>query len=140
MPPRPGPVDESEFTEVFLHGSGPGGQKIVCHPYTILLLAFETNFLQNKTSSAVQLKHLATGTVLKVQATRSRTQNRKLARQMLADKLDDMQNGDKSRNAIVGEVKKRKKSSSEKKKRRKYKLLDEEKRANNVAEGAREQD
>lgn len=29
MPPRPPPVDESEFTEVFLCGSGPGGQKIV---------------------------------------------------------------------------------------------------------------
>lgn len=29
MPPRPGPVDEDEFTEVFLKGSGPGGQKIV---------------------------------------------------------------------------------------------------------------
>lgn len=30
MPPRPPPIDESEFTEVFIHGSGPGGQKIVC--------------------------------------------------------------------------------------------------------------
>lgn len=29
MPPRPPPIDESEFTEVFLCGSGPGGQKIV---------------------------------------------------------------------------------------------------------------
>lgn len=59
---------------------------------------------------------------------------------MLADKLDDMKNGDKSRNAIVGEVKKRKKSSSEKKKRRKYKLLDEEKRVNNAGAGVHEQD
>ena len=29
MPDRPPPVDEAEFTEVFLKGSGPGGQKIV---------------------------------------------------------------------------------------------------------------
>lgn len=29
MPPRPQPPDESEFTESFVHGSGPGGQKIV---------------------------------------------------------------------------------------------------------------
>lgn len=29
MPDRPGPVDEKEFSEAFLKGSGPGGQKIV---------------------------------------------------------------------------------------------------------------
>lgn len=29
MPDRPAPIDEADFTEVFLHGSGPGGQKIV---------------------------------------------------------------------------------------------------------------
>ena len=29
MPDRPQPVDETEFTEAFLKGSGPGGQKIV---------------------------------------------------------------------------------------------------------------
>lgn len=29
MPDRPKLVDESEFTEAFLKGSGPGGQKIV---------------------------------------------------------------------------------------------------------------
>lgn len=48
MPPRPGPVDESEFTEVFLHGSGPGGQKIVSHPYTILLSALGLTFSRTK--------------------------------------------------------------------------------------------
>lgn len=30
MPDRPPPIDEEEFTEAFLKGSGPGGQKIVC--------------------------------------------------------------------------------------------------------------
>jgi hypothetical protein len=30
MPDRPPPVNEAEFTEAFLKGSGPGGQKIVC--------------------------------------------------------------------------------------------------------------
>jgi len=29
MPDRPKLVDEEEFTEAFLKGSGPGGQKIV---------------------------------------------------------------------------------------------------------------
>jgi hypothetical protein len=31
LPPRP-KVNESEITEVFLKGSGPGGQKIVTFP------------------------------------------------------------------------------------------------------------
>ena len=30
MPDRPPLVQEEEFTESFLKGSGPGGQKIVC--------------------------------------------------------------------------------------------------------------
>ncbi|EKD13515.1 uncharacterized protein L3040_008617 [Drepanopeziza brunnea f. sp. 'multigermtubi'] len=107
MPDRPQPVDESEFTEVFLKGSGPGGQKI------------------NKTSSAVQLKHLPTGLVLKVQATRSRTQNRKIAREMLAERVEELEKGKQSRVAVVRETKQKRKSSAVKKSRRKYRLLDE---------------
>ncbi|RDL35154.1 uncharacterized protein BP5553_07085 [Venustampulla echinocandica] len=111
MPDRPKPPPEEEFTEVFLKGSGPGGQKI------------------NKTSSAVQLKHIPTGLVLKVQSTRSRTQNRKLARQMLADRLEQQTKGAESRTAVVGEVKRKKKSSATKKSKRKYRLLEEAKEA-----------
>ncbi|KAG9719516.1 hypothetical protein KCU59_g18006, partial [Aureobasidium melanogenum] len=59
LPPRP-TILESDITEAFLKGTGPGGQKI------------------NKTSSAVQLKHLPTGLVIKCQETRSRSQNRKI--------------------------------------------------------------
>ncbi|PVH85502.1 hypothetical protein DL98DRAFT_650925 [Cadophora sp. DSE1049] len=110
MPDRPQPLDESEFTEAFLKGSGPGGQKI------------------NKTSSAVQLKHIPTGMVLKVQATRSRTQNRKIARQMLAERVDELEKGKDSRVAVVGETKRKRKSSAVKKSKRKYRLLDEAKR------------
>jgi hypothetical protein len=33
MPDRPPPVSEDEFTESFLKGSGPGGQKIVSWSY-----------------------------------------------------------------------------------------------------------
>lgn len=84
---------------------------------------------QNKTSSAVQLKHLPTGIVVKSQATRSRSQNRKEARDILARKIDDLLNGDQSRSAIVGEVKRKKAVSSSKKSRRKYKKLEEEKAA-----------
>ncbi|KAI0540044.1 RF-1 domain-containing protein [Xylaria digitata] len=109
LPPRPKPPPEEEIEESFLKGSGPGGQKI------------------NKTNSAVQLKHIPTGFVVKCQATRSRSQNRIIARQLLADKLDDMTRGNESRSSVVGEVKRKKKASSTKKSRRKYRKLEEEK-------------
>ncbi|TRX95437.1 hypothetical protein FHL15_003768 [Xylaria flabelliformis] len=109
LPPRPKPPPEEEIEESYLKGSGPGGQKI------------------NKTNSAVQLKHIPTGLVVKCQATRSRSQNRNIARQLLADKLDDMTRGDESRSSVVSEVKRKKKASSRKKSRRKYRKLDEEK-------------
>ena len=82
---------------------------------------------QNKTSSAVQLKHVPTGIVVKSQATRSRDQNRKIARELLAARLDDMQNGDQSRSAIMAEIKKKKAASASKKTRRKYRKIEDEK-------------
>jgi len=122
MPPRPQPVNEDDIKEAFLKGSGPGGQKI------------------NKTSSAVQLKHLPTGIVVKVQATRSRQQNRKIAREMLAGRIEELEKGPKSRVAVVGEAKKKKKSSAVKKSKRKYKLLDAAKVETEVREAFSEDD
>lgn len=116
FPPRPKPPPDTEILESFLKGSGPGGQKI------------------NKTNSAVQLKHIPTGLVVKCQATRSRTENRKIARQLLADKLDDMSRGDESRSSVVGEVRRKKRASAAKKKRRKYRKLEE----GSAAEGEEE--
>ncbi|WQF79765.1 Putative peptide chain release factor class I [Colletotrichum destructivum] len=116
MPPRPRPPPDSDIEESYLKGSGPGGQKI------------------NKTSSAVQLKHIPTGIVVKSQATRSRTQNRKIAREILAQKIDDLQNGEQSRSAIVGEVKRKKAASASKKSKRKYRQLEEEKAQGETAE------
>jgi peptide chain release factor len=109
FPSRPKPPPDSEIEEFFLKGSGPGGQKI------------------NKTNSAVQLRHIPTGIVVKSQATRSRSQNRTIARQLLADKLDDLFKGDQSRAAVVGAVRAKKKASSAKKSRRKYRKLEDEK-------------
>ncbi|KHJ36305.1 putative peptidyl-trna hydrolase domain-containing protein [Erysiphe necator] len=108
MPDRPGPVDEKEFSEAFLKGSGPGGQKI------------------NKTSSAVQLIHKPTGIVVKVQETRSREQNRKIAREKLALKIEKLQKGDESRLAIIDATKAKRKASARKKSKRKYQKLNEE--------------
>jgi protein subunit release factor B len=96
---------------------------------------------QNKTASAVQLKHIPTGIVVKSQATRSREQNRKIARELLAERLDVLENGHKSRKFIVEGFKKKRADSSSKKSRRKYRKLEEEReekeeKAKAEAEGA----
>lgn len=102
LPPRL-VLKEEDIEEAFLKGSGPGGQKI------------------NKTSSAVQLKHIPTGMTIKSQATRSRSQNRKIARQLLADKIDAAEKGPESRTALKADIKRKKKANKTKKARRKYK-------------------
>ncbi|ROW05998.1 hypothetical protein VPNG_08490 [Cytospora leucostoma] len=79
---------------------------------TPVLTTSPPSSLQNKTNSAVQLKHIPTGIVVKCQDTRSREQNRKLAREHLAEKIDDLLNGDNSRSAIVARIKARKKASA----------------------------
>ncbi|KAF2243441.1 hypothetical protein BU26DRAFT_405220, partial [Trematosphaeria pertusa] len=104
LPPRR-VIPESEIEENFLKGSGPGGQKI------------------NKTSSAVQLKHLPTGIVVKCQDTRSRSINRKTARRLLQDRIEELELGEDSRTAVKARAKSRKKASADKKKRRKYRRL-----------------
>lgn len=106
LPPRI-VVSETDITESFLKGSGPGGQKI------------------NKTSSAVQLKHLPTGIVVKSQETRSREQNRKTARRILGEKLEELEKGAQSRTALKTESQRKKKASAAKKARRKYRTLAE---------------
>ncbi len=89
LPPRP-KIKEEEITEVFIKGGGNGGQKI------------------NKTNSKVQLKHIPTGIVVESQFSRSREDNRKRAREILAMKLEEIELGDKSRAAVVGEYKRKK--------------------------------
>ncbi|KAK9479415.1 RF-1 domain-containing protein [Lipomyces japonicus] len=68
LPARPS-VPEHEIEEVFIKGGGNGGQKI------------------NKTNSKVQLRHVPTGLVVSSQVSRSREQNRKAARLLLAEEL-----------------------------------------------------
>jgi len=102
FPPRP-KINEEDITEVFLKGGGKGGQKI------------------NKTNSKVQLKHLPTGIVVESQFSRSRDDNRKRARQILALKIDELVNGEQSRNAIVAQYhvqKARKKKQQARKRQR----------------------
>ncbi|OMP85309.1 putative peptide chain release factor-like protein, mitochondrial [Diplodia seriata] len=128
LPPRP-TINEDDITESFLKGSGPGGQKIVLHAPSPFLQVRTNCAVQNKTSSAVQLKHLPTGIVIKYQGTRSRTQNRKTARRMLAERLEEMEKGDESRTQIKRAAQAKKKASKAKKSKRKYKALEEAKKA-----------
>ncbi|KUL91897.1 hypothetical protein ZTR_01307 [Talaromyces verruculosus] len=108
LPPRP-KLDDKDITGSYLKGTGPGGQKI------------------NKTNSAVQLIHKPTGIVVKSQATRSRSQNQKIAKEILAAKVEALEKGEQSREAIKHALKKKRKASSMKKKRRKYRALEEAK-------------
>ncbi|TKA62179.1 hypothetical protein B0A49_09860 [Cryomyces minteri] len=126
LPPRP-TVNESDIEEAFLRGSGPGGQKIVCRAPPQTPAYTHKLRLQNKTSCAVQLKHLPTGMVVKSQETRSRTQNRKIARRILAEKIELMEKGPESRTMLKAAVRVRKKASKSKKAKRKYRALEEAK-------------
>ncbi|PYH82313.1 hypothetical protein BO82DRAFT_353862 [Aspergillus uvarum CBS 121591] len=105
LPPRL-KFQDADLTISYLKGTGPGGQKI------------------NKTNSAVQIIHKPTGIVVKSQATRSRSQNEKYARHILADKVEELLNGDKSRAAIKADRARKKKASKVKKARRKYRELE----------------
>ncbi|QPG75668.1 hypothetical protein FOA43_003026 [Brettanomyces nanus] len=114
MPPRP-KVAESEIHEKFIKGgSGNGGQKI------------------NKTNSKVQLTHIPTGMVVTSQATRSRDQNRKIAREILAMKLDEIENGSHSRAQLLLARKQMVKRRAKRKTKAKYKKLDEKKAEENT--------
>lgn len=79
---------------------------------------------QNKTNSAVQIIHAPSGIVVKCQATRSRSQNEKIARSLLADRVEAREKGDQSRVALKAEAARKKKASKVKKARRKYRDLE----------------
>lgn len=110
LPPRK-VIPESDYTVAYLKGSGPGGQKI------------------NKTSSAVQIRHLPSGIVIKCQDTRSRDQNRKLAMRRLQDRLEY---GEKSGTDEVSRLERRwdmlrkRKERSRKKSVKKYAASDDD--------------
>ena len=64
-------VAESDIDEKFLRSGGPGGQNV------------------NKVATCVQLKHIPTGIVVKIQDDRSQGVNRFLARRSLVSKLEE---------------------------------------------------
>lgn len=72
--------------------------------------------------------------MVKSQATRSRTENRKIARRILAEKLEMIEKGDQSRTALKAEIAKKKKASKSKKSKRKYRAMDEAKQGESAVE------
>lgn len=96
-------VRAQDLVEKFIRAGGPGGQKV------------------NKTSSAVYLKHLPTGTEVKSQVSRSQSQNRFYARRLLVEKLEAQQQGEK--NLEQQRVEKIRRQKRKRSRRAKEKLL-----------------
>jgi len=71
-------LDEKELEEWYIKGSGPGGSNV------------------NKRTNCCSIKHIPTGIVVKCHESRLLHQNRKLARKMMIEKLDNHLNGDMS--------------------------------------------
>lgn len=95
-------LSESDLIEKYVRGSGPGGQAT------------------NKTSNAVDLRHIPTGTRVWCHQTRSLEINRHIARKIMVDKLDVLYNGTESKLAKKIEKVQKKKASRAKKARKKY--------------------
>jgi protein subunit release factor B len=68
-------VREDDLRETFVRSSGPGGQKV------------------NKASSCVHLVHLPSGLSVKCQQSRSQALNRFVARRLLLDRVERIQQG-----------------------------------------------
>lgn len=98
-------LTEGGLRERFVLGSGSGGQKI------------------NKTSSAVRLTHVPSGLWVKVQSSRSREDNRWLARRALAERLLELRDGEMS--ARRQEQEKIRRQKRRRSRRQKARMLDD---------------
>ncbi|KAF2987543.1 hypothetical protein EK904_013216, partial [Melospiza melodia maxima] len=95
-------LSEAELEEQFVRGDGPGGQAT------------------NKTNNCVVLKHIPSGIVVKCHQTRSVEKNRKIAREILQEKVDLFYKGEDS--DVFKERKTSEKQKQEKKRRAKENL------------------
>ena len=96
-------VYEDDLEESFIMGGGPGGQKT------------------NKTSSVVRLSHGPSGVAVKVGESRSREDNRWLARRMLAETILD--NEHKRKSAARQKAEKIRRQKRRRSRRQKQKMI-----------------
>ena len=109
-------VFEEDIEESFILGGGPGGQKT------------------NKTSNVVRLKHEPSGLNIRFGETRSREDNRWLARRTLAETILERENKRKSARQQAAEKKRRQKRRRSR--RQKQRML-EDKHAHSEKKAAR---
>lgn len=101
-----------DIEEKFIRGSGAGGQKI------------------NKTNSCVWLRHLPTGTEVKIQEHREREANRKTAYRLLIEKIEEQVLGKRSeKQKKIFKLRKQKKRRS---KKAKEKMLEAKRRRGQI--------
>ena len=109
-------VFEEDIEESFILGGGPGGQKT------------------NKTSNVVRLRHEPSGLNIRFGETRSREDNRWLARRALAETILERENKRKSARRQEAETKRRQKRRRSR--RQKQRML-EDKHAHSEKKAAR---
>jgi len=95
-------VSEADIDEKFIRSGGPGGQNV------------------NKVSTCVQLKHLPTGIIVKIQKDRSQGVNRFLARRSLISKIEEGLLGKSTKEQL--KIEKIQKQKKRRKRRAKLKL------------------
>src|SRR5687767_9952995 len=78
-------IREEDLEESFIRSSGAGGQNV------------------NKVSTCVQLLHRPSGISVRCQRERSQAMNRFLARRLLADKIEEKREGDRSKRQMAFE-------------------------------------
>lgn len=93
---------DAELDEHFIRSGGPGGQKV------------------NRTATCVYLKHMPTGTEVKMQQARSQALNRFYARRRMCELLEAMDTSRKSREQIKREKLQKQKARRRKRSRQKY--------------------
>lgn len=93
-------LNDDDLEERLVRGSGPGGQAV------------------NKTSNCVMLRHKPTNIVVKCHITRVTEQNRKLARDILIAKLDNLVNGEMSVENQLKNLSEKKTASCDRKRRK----------------------
>jgi protein subunit release factor B len=95
-------VLEADIDEKFIRSGGPGGQNV------------------NKVATCVQLKHIPTGIIVKVQKDRTQGINRFLARRSLVSKIEERLTGKPTKEQL--KVQKIQKQKKRRKRRTRLKL------------------